>query len=60
MPFTNENANLKHYSGTTKEATEQGYEREDMPRDDGSNKDGRLHGRRFPVSPSQPSDREGD
>lgn len=58
--FTKQTADLKHYSGTSKEACEQGYEREEMPDDDGSSNDGRLKGRRFPVTSTQPSDREAD
>jgi hypothetical protein len=47
MPFTPDNAKVVHYSGTTKEATEVGYERSDMPADDGSQNTGRLTGDSF-------------
>jgi hypothetical protein len=54
MPFTPDNAKVVHYSGTTKEATEVGYERSDMPADDGSQNSGRLLGRQFQTNPPDP------
>lgn len=54
MPFTPDNANVNHYPGTSKGATEEGYERSDMPADDGSQNQGRLHGRHFNTQDTDP------
>lgn len=54
MAFTTDNANMKHYPGTTKDACEEGYERAEMPADDGSNNIGRLAGRCFPTPAANP------
>lgn len=54
MPFTKDNAKTDHYPGTTKAATEEGYERSEMPADDGSQNAGRLHGRHFNTQDTDP------
>lgn len=52
MPFTPDNAKVNHYPGTSKGACDEGYERCDMPADDGSNNMGRLNGRCFDTEES--------
>jgi hypothetical protein len=54
MPFTPDNAKVNHYPGTSKSACDEGYERSEMPSDDGSQNMGRLHGRRFETTDSDP------
>jgi hypothetical protein len=54
MPFTKENANVNHYPGTSKAAIEDGYERSEMPADDGSQNMGRLTGRTFDTCDNDP------
>lgn len=47
MPFNKINAQLKHYPETSRDAVELGYERSEIPPDDGTNNAGRLVGRIF-------------
>lgn len=54
MPFTPENAKVNHYPGTNKSATEDGYERHEMPADNGTQNMGRLHGRHFTTQDADP------
>jgi hypothetical protein len=57
MPFNSDNANLKHYPGTTKEDAERGYERLDKPPQDGSNNDRQLEGGKLPIRKDTIADR---